>query len=171
MLQVHISEKHQGQWGERLCLPWNLHDDWCKPRRCSAGETLFFLDCHFTFTDFHLNDIHLPPLSLLFPGLHLLLWCCGLLGEPQRWLERHVLQGERLTEWHWFIRDENKIRLICRFLCFHDLSHQKAEFSIVDHPLFIVCSPLLCESVGGVETSGQTERAWNSFLGSSKTSI
>lgn len=41
MLQVYVSAEHQRQRGERLCLPRDLHDDWCEPRRCGAGETLY----------------------------------------------------------------------------------------------------------------------------------
>lgn len=41
MRQVYISAEHPRQRGERLRLPWDLHDDWCEPRRCGAGETLY----------------------------------------------------------------------------------------------------------------------------------
>lgn len=40
LLQVYVSAEHPGQRGERLCLPRDLHDDWCEPRRCGAGEAV-----------------------------------------------------------------------------------------------------------------------------------
>ena len=37
--QVHVSPEHPRQRGERLGLPWDLHDDRCEPWGCGAGET------------------------------------------------------------------------------------------------------------------------------------
>ena len=38
MRQVYVPAEHPRQRGERFGLPRDLHDDWCEPRGCGAGE-------------------------------------------------------------------------------------------------------------------------------------
>lgn len=111
---MYLSEEHQRQRGERLCLPWDLHDDWCESRRRGAGETLYTAAIKLFFSQSEYLAIKPQRfLDLLTSfsvcsGLYLLLWRSGLLGEPERWFEGHVLQGEMLIgcksqmwEAHW----------------------------------------------------------------------
>lgn len=41
--------------------------------------------------DFAISDTMCHLSSLFFSGLYFFLWCRGIMGQPQGWLERHVL--------------------------------------------------------------------------------